>query len=192
MLLNQIQSAINRFQANVGYVRLGIVSSSNPANATIKAKIQPEDVETGFIPYATPWIGWFAPPTPGDQVVLLFQEGDKNVPFGAFLLYGTWNNAIPPAGVVAGEAILYHSSGSFIKLQNNGTLFINGDTAIDVTAPLTEISDGGTTDFLTLFTALKTYIDSHTHTGVTTGGGVSGAPSTPLPSSAATTTLKAQ
>lgn len=138
-LTNHIQASILRYQYNIGYVRLGQVSSSNPANSTIKVIIQPEQTETGFIPYCTPWIGWFAPPSNGDQALVLFQEGDKNVPIGAMLLY--WDGSVqPPANIVAGEAILHHSSGSLIKLTNDGKITINGNVEIDVTSPALNIT----------------------------------------------------
>ncbi len=223
-LINNIMMQINRHQGNIGYAKLGIVSSSNPQNSTIKVTLQPEQVEAGPMPYCTPWIGWYAPPNAGDQCLVIFQEGNKNVPVGALLLY--WDNAVPPSGLALGEAIWKHSSGSFIKLSNDGKVTINGNVEIDITAPKVVItttgdtdinangdvnivtmgdtnitatgdanfqasqitlSNGGSTDGVPLFTTLKSYIDSHIHSGVTTGSGNSGPPVTPLSSSVEST-----
>jgi phage gp45-like len=119
--VNHMQQAISRALTNLGSTRLGLVSSSNPADSTIKVLIQPENVEIGPVNYATPWIGWFSPPTPGQQCIVLFQEGSKDVPIGALMLY--YGTDIPP-NAVAGEAIMQHSTGSFIKLANDGSISI--------------------------------------------------------------------
>lgn len=136
-VINHMMMAINRNQANIGYMQLGTVTSVNAANSTIKVILRPTDAETGFIPYSTPWIGWYAPPVSGDQVVVLFQQGSKNVPFGAFLLYS--KAELPPTDVAEGEAIWFHTSGSFIKLTNDGKVLLNGNAEIDLTAPTINI-----------------------------------------------------
>lgn len=119
---NHIQQIIARAMTNLGNVRLGYVSGSTPPGSTITVTIQPENVEVGPIPYATPWIGWFAPPTPGQQCIVIFQEGSKNVPLGALVLYDDAH--LPPVNVAAGEAILYHSTGAYLKASNDGSIAI--------------------------------------------------------------------
>ncbi len=127
-LLNQMFLAINRSQNGIGYVKLGLVSDSNPNTSQIKVFLQPEGTETGWIPYPTPWIGWFAPPNAGDHVMVLFQEGSKDVPLGAVLLY--WVQAQPPTGVALGEALWQHSTGAGIKLSNDGSVTLTGKPKI--------------------------------------------------------------
>lgn len=203
-LLNQMFLMAARQQSNVASVRLGLVSSVNPADSTIKVKLQPEDTETGWIPYPTPWIGWFSPPQNGDQAIVLFQEGSKDVPLGALLLY--WNNSLPPQGIDSGEAILQHSSGSYIKLTNDGKININGDTEIDISAPqltiattadvdvtangninltaTTEITlqaptinlDGNVTLSGDVSSGSGVSLESHVHSGVTSGPDNTGIP----------------
>lgn len=136
--------AINRNKMNEAYTRLGIVSSSNPQDSTIKVLLQPDNVEAGPMPFCTPWIGWYAPPNAGDQCLVIFQEGNKGVPIGALLLY--WDQAQPPSGVKLGEAILHHSSGSFVKLSNDGKVTLNGNVEIDITAPKVVITTTGDAD----------------------------------------------
>jgi hypothetical protein len=142
-MLNHMFLAANRAQAVIGYVRLGYVSSVNPAAYEIKVQLSPDLTETGFIPYATPWYGWVAPPTPGQQALVLFQEGAKDVPIGAMLLY--WDGARAPGvatdgDIVSGEMLLKHSSGSYITLNNNGQVVINGHTAINTTSQTLSIT----------------------------------------------------
>lgn len=201
--------AINRHMLTVGFARLGIISSSNPDDSTIKVKIQPEDVETGFIPYATPWIGWYAPPNIGDQCLVIYQEGSKNVPIGALLLY--WNNSRPPSGVKQTEAILKHTSGSFIKLTEEGKILINGQTEINVTTPKLVITTSGDIEAtaggvvniesseINLGVAANTvrtmlnelfinWAVDHTHPAP---GGETGVPTQPIPASVTTSNVKA-
>lgn len=190
-LLNHVFQAINRNQQNIGFVQLGIVTSVNATNSSIKVMIQPEQYETGFIPYSTPWIGWYSPPHIGDQVVVIYQEGNKDVAIGAFSLY--WSQAQPPSiNIQDGEAILHHTNGSYIYLKNSGDIDINATGNVNVTSPQTNISNNGTTDYLVLYTNLKTAFDNHIHSGVSSGSANSGVPVTPLPTNTATTTLKAQ
>jgi phage baseplate assembly protein V len=137
-LLNHMLLAHNRAQMNIGYPHLGIISSVNPTDYTVKVILQPEELETGFIPYCTPFYGWVAPPVGGEQCLVLFERGNNNVPVAALLLY--WNNHRAPGvasdgDTLGGEILLKHSSGSYVKLSNDGKISINGNVEIDVTTP---------------------------------------------------------
>ena len=85
-MMNEIMLAINRHQMNIGYAKLGFIAGSDPASSTITVTLQPEGTTTGPIPYCTPWIGWYAPPNAGDMCLVLFQEGNKNVPIAALVM----------------------------------------------------------------------------------------------------------
>lgn len=142
-LLNHIFLGANRAQMNIGYAHLGIITSVNPTDYTVKVLLQPEAIETGFIPYCTPFYGWVAPPVGGEQCLVLFERGNNNVPVAAMLLY--WNESQAPgiasAGdTQAGEILLKHSSGSYVKLTQDGKILINGNTEIDVTTPVLNIT----------------------------------------------------
>jgi phage baseplate assembly protein V len=135
-LLNHIFLGANRAQMNIGYAHLGIITSVDPVDYTVKVLLQPEEIETGFIPYCTPIYGWVAPPSGGEQCLVLFERGNNNVPVAALLLY--WNEArapgvSSPGDTGAGEMLLRHSSGSYVKLTNDGKVLINGNTEIDAT-----------------------------------------------------------
>ena len=64
------------------------------------------------------------PPSPGDQVLVLAQEGDAE--HGMIVGRAFSNTQATPAAPV-GELWLVHGSGSFIKLQNDGTIQVHGD-----------------------------------------------------------------
>jgi phage baseplate assembly protein gpV len=88
---------------------------------------------------------------------------------------------ITAAGSVSTTAV----AGQTISLIANGTTFIV-DAAGNVNIMLASgakfnLSDGGgTSDFLVLAQSLVAAFNSHTHTGVTTGGGNTGAPAVAL------------
>jgi hypothetical protein len=79
-LLNALKGqGANQDQA-AGAPRFGLVTSVDPATATARVTLQPEGVLTGWLPLLTPWVGngWglVCPPSPGDQVLVIPQEGD--------------------------------------------------------------------------------------------------------------------
>jgi len=178
--------------------RMGSVTGYNPNNYSVKCLIQPEGIATGWIPLATPWVGpgWgmFAPPTPGDMVMVEFEDGHLQAGFVQARFFNDNAQALP---VNSGEFWLVHASGAFLKLLNSGALTFsdgqgatitlqNGDITssanqwnhtgplsvdgdVDVTGTLAATVDvtGGSNDISLV---------NHTHSGVTTGTGDSGPP----------------
>lgn len=216
MMQNLLNSM--RFQAGIGQnliaqVRIGIINSYNPENGTIKATVQPVESEesgegqTGWIPLATGFIGQVGAPVPGEQVIIIFQEGSLNNGLAIGRIYSSED--VPPP-VPSGEWWLTHPSGSFIKVKNNGDIEIKAaskiivtsesDTEINVTgdinvtatgiakvsAPSIELENGGSA--LELVNSLfETKFNSHTH-------GSTPPPDSPyhITSSELTSVLKAQ
>ena len=88
--------------------------------------LQPEGVLSGWLPILSPWTGngWgiCCPPTPGDQVLVLAQEGDAE---HGIIIGRTFSNAQTSPITPVGELWVVHRSGSFIKLQNDGTIQMN-------------------------------------------------------------------
>jgi phage baseplate assembly protein V len=113
--------------------RLGLISAYDPNTYAAKVRIQPDDVETGWLPVLTPWVGagWglHAPPTPGDQVLVVFQEGsvENGVVVGA-----RYNNVERPLPAPSGELWLVHQSGAFVKLTTDGKLTLNDQAGSSV------------------------------------------------------------
>jgi phage baseplate assembly protein V len=140
-LLNVMRAQADMAGSGRAAVRLALVSSYDPVNYCAKARIQPEDTETGWLPVVSPWTGngWglFAPPTPGDLVEVQFQEDDIEA---GFICQRFYNDTDRPLTVQSGEFWLVHQSGSFIKLTNDGKALINGFLEIDATAPTVNIT----------------------------------------------------
>jgi phage baseplate assembly protein V len=207
-----------RFQAGIGQnliaqVRIGIINSYNKEDGTIKATVQPVESDesgegqTGWIPLVTGFIGQVGAPVPGEQVIIIFQEGSLNNGIAIGRIYSSED--VPPP-VPSGEWWLTHPSGSFIKVKNNGDVEIKAaqkiiitsesDAQINVTGDINvtatgnanvsaqniELANGGTA--LELVNSLfESKYNAHTH-------GATPPPDTPyqMTSAELTSVLKAQ
>ncbi len=114
------------------YARYGTISSVDPDAYTARALLQPDGVLTGWLPVLSPWVGagWgmACPPSPGDQVLIIPQEGDGE--HGVIVGCGFSTVQRPPTAGV-GELWLVHQSGSSLRLLNDGTVRIKGDLHVD-------------------------------------------------------------
>jgi hypothetical protein len=153
-LLNVIKQHAGGLDQGGGQPRFGIVTSVNPAAATARVTLQPEGVLSGWLPVLSPWIGagWgmCCPPSPGDQVLVLAQEGDAE--HGMIIGRAFSNTQATPAAPV-GELWLVHGSGSFIKLQNDGTVQVHGDLHVA----------GDVYDKQGPLSRLRNHYNAHTH-----------------------------
>ncbi len=199
-MLNLIRREVARVMSTLSMPRCGVVSSYDPNNYSAKVLIQPEGHESGWLPIRTPWSGngWgiFCPPSPGDEVEIQYQEGGKQAPYIALRAFG---DQFRPLNVPAGEFWLVDKLGNSFKFSG-GKVLLNGHTEIDVTTPTMNIScstavnvtapnfnltgnlnvtgnikatgditdqDNGTGSSMAHF---RTIYDSHTHSGVQSGG----------------------
>lgn len=178
----RLQSALQRNGDAAS--RVGIVASYDPNDYAVRVRLMPEDVLTGWMPVMAAWVGngWgmFAPPTPGDLVDVRFIEGDLNAGM-AYLRF--FNDQARPLSVPSGEFWLVHKLGAFFKLTNDGKatfddghgahVTLNGDGTISSAGTWTHTGQfTATTDVIGGGKSLKT----HTHGGVQTGTGNTGAP----------------
>ncbi|MDD2878005.1 MAG: phage baseplate assembly protein V [Acidiphilium sp.] len=112
-----------------GQARFGVVASFDPTAYAARVTMQPENLLSGWLPVLSGWIGagWgmAAPLSPGDQVMVLGQEGDAEQ---AVVIGRVWSNAEPTPGAPVGEFWLVHQTGSFIKLKNDGTIALQAST----------------------------------------------------------------
>ena len=142
--------------------RLGEITEYDPAQYAVKVMIQPEGIETGWIPVKmiSGGDGWgaFIGPEQGAQAILEPVEGSRE----NFVMLGVLpsDDARPPdGGPPSGHVWLIDKSGTAMKFTNNGKVTLNG--TLEVTG---DVKAGGI--------SLKTHI----HGGVTSGGGTSGGP----------------
>ena len=160
-LLNILKGQSTQLDQGWAHPRIAVVSSVDPATFTVRVIVQPEAVLSGWLPVATSWVGngWgFAcAPQPGDQVVVLWQEGDAEQ---GIVVGRLWSANVPPPQAPSGECWLVHSTGSYIKLQNDGSIassagtwFHNGSIQVA----------GEVSDFHGSLAALRNDYNIHTH-----------------------------
>lgn len=167
-LFNIIKQHAGALDQGSAQPRFGTVTSVDPAAATARVTLQPEGVLSGWLPLLSPWIGpgWgmYCPPSLGDQVLVLAQEGDAE---HGIIVGRAYSNSQMPPNAPVGELWLVHSSGSFIKLQNDGTIQIQGDLHVA----------GDVYDKVGALSRLRGHYDAHNHTDA--GGGTTSGPSQP-------------
>lgn len=176
-LLNTIKAHAAALDQTQAQPRFGLVTSVDTLNATVRVQFQPEGILSGWLPVLSPWAGsgWgmACPPSPGDQVFVLAQEGDAEHGVVVGRAFSTSQNS--PAAP-AGEFWLVHNSGSFLKLGNDGTIHINGPVSITGTVVVTgDVRAGGdVADAHGAVSALRGHYNSHLHTD--SRGGLTNAP----------------
>ncbi len=122
-LLNLVRGHATQLDQLWAHPRIGIVTSVDSATFTVRVTVQPEGVLSGWLPVISAWVGngWglTCPPLPGDQVVLIWQEGDAEQ---GVVIGRLWSRTAPPPDAPPGEFWLVHNSGSFLKLHNDGSI----------------------------------------------------------------------
>lgn len=165
-LLNALKGHTGAQDAAIGQPRFGTVSSVDPTAGTVRVQLQPEQVLTGWLPVLSPWIGagWglSCPPSPGDQVLVLPQEGNAE---HGLVIGRAWSQSVAPPPTPVGELWLTHQSGSYMRLLNDGTIAMKGDLHVD----------GDVYDRHGSLAALRGHYNEHRHADPQ--GGVSDLPS---------------
>lgn len=183
-LLNNLRMHASIANNNKTFPSIGAITGFDPDNWLVTVEIHPATddspaLQTGWIPLTSHWVGneWglFLAPNIGDIVGIHYQEGSLQNAYAASLFFNDQRRPVP---VPSGEAWLLHGSGSFIKLQNDGTLSINGDTEINlngpeinitasttvnVNAPAVNIGDTNGTLQKLLMDSARTIFNEHTH-----------------------------
>ena len=131
-LLNSLKAQSAALDMASGRPRFGTIVSVDPQRHAARVSLQPEGVMTGWLPVLSPWVGagWglSVPPQPGQQVLVLPQDGEGE--HGVIVGYA-WSDAAAAPGAPVGELWLTHQTGSFIKLSNDGTVRVHGDLHVD-------------------------------------------------------------
>ncbi|HQT85931.1 MAG: baseplate assembly protein [Acidiphilium sp. 37-64-53] len=173
---NAVKARAAALDGMSGQARFGIVASFDASTYAARVMLQPENALSGWLPVLSSWIGagWgmAAPLSPGDQVMVLAQEGDAEQ---AVVIGRVWSDAEPPPGAPVGEFWLVHQTGSFIKLKNDGTIALQASTVsiqgdLMVTGEISDLAGAhGTVD------RLRQAYDRHVHADPQ--GGQTGVPS---------------
>ena len=159
--LNLIKSHAAKLDQGWAQPRIGTVTSVDSITYTARVTIQPEGVLSGWLPVLSNWIGsgWgiACPPIPGDQVLIIAQEGDAEQ---GIIIGRLWSQAAPPPTAPVGEFWLVHARGSYLKLHNDGSIESSSPT-------WTHHGDfhasGDVYDSQGPMSRLRAHYDEHTH-----------------------------
>jgi len=163
--MNALKMQSHGMDQTQGRPRFATVASVDPTSATARVLLQPEGVLTGWLPILSSWAGagWgmVCPPSPGDQVLVVGQEADAE---NGVIVGSAFSSKQPPPTVPAGELWLVHASGSYLKLQSDGTVRVKGDLHVE----------GDVYDAQGPLSRLRGAYDRHTH--LDSRGGISSKP----------------
>ena len=129
--LNVLKAQAASLDRLLGQPRFGVVASVDPARYAARVLLQPEGVLTGWLPVLSAWAGagWgmVCLPAPGDQVLVVPQEGDAE---HGVIVGANYSDAARAPAAPAGELWLVHSSGAALHLCNDGAVRITGDLRV--------------------------------------------------------------
>ncbi len=180
------------------------ITAYDPDTYTVKVVLQPDGVETGWIPLGAAWVGAnlgavFGPPI-GTDCRIDFVGG---VPEASLAGARFFNANNPPPVVQSGQGAIVDGAGSYVRLNNDGTITLGAPTGITSTTPLLKQVGNMEVDGTVTITqnlqvnenitatqsisdlagthgsvgSLRTAYDGHTHSGVQTGTGTTSGPS---------------
>lgn len=167
--LNAMKAHAGALDQSAGQPRFGIVTSVDPQRSAARVALQPEGVVSGWLPVLSAWVGagWgmACPPAPGDQVLVLAQEGQSD---SGVIVGRAWSDQARAVAPPVGELWLMHATGSFIKLANDGTVQIQGSVFVQGDLHV----QGDVADRHGSLDRLRRTYNGHDHGNVQNGGGV--------------------
>lgn len=127
---NLIARAIDLRVNQVPHPRWATILAYDPQNHLARVTLQPEGVETGWLPILSPWVGnqfgLLAPLVQGQQCVVLPHDASP----GDFAIIGLAHSEVSPppqpggGHLSPGELALVHQSGSYLKFSNSGDVLL--------------------------------------------------------------------
>lgn len=192
-LMFLIRRESSRMGQNRSAPRVGQVTSYDPNRHAVKLTLQPEGVETGWVPIASSHIGngvgIAVGPHIGDQFVVMFHEDD---PDSAIALGRLFSDQDQPPVAQSGEMVFQTKSGIVLKLDKDGkvalttaghdvTVNAGGGNVAITAANLNLTGNLHVTGDLVAAGGVFTHNghdvgSTHEHTGVSPGAGLTGPP----------------
>lgn len=191
---SNLRQMIAQMIAGGGHLRCGLVNAYDPVAYRVKVVLQPEGIETGWMPILTLMsgssFGVYAAPSQGNEALVFGLEGDAQV----LVCLGFLNNVedVPPT-IQSGEVKVIAKAGGSMAMTQDGhvtvadesgsTLVLSNDNKITLTASGGFFVDAdltctgtvwGKTDVTGGSGAIS--LKGHKHTGVQTGSGETGGP----------------
>lgn len=133
-------------------------------------------------------LGLTSVPRKGDEAVIVLVNGERQ----HALCIAVDASSRRVKGLEEGEVCVYKDDANKIVFKKNGDIEIHGEGDLKIT-PSGAIELGTSAAVKALVNeTFATLFDTHTHLGVTVGGGVTGVPAVPLPPTILTTKTKAE
>ena len=168
-LMNAIMRRVERVVASMAQDRHATVEGVNPNDHTVRVRIQPEGILTGWIPLNSVAVGPAAivcPASAGDQVIVSPAEGDADSWRVTSRVFDT--TSPPQQGPTTGQPVqpgeIGIFAGSAYLHMSGGKVFLGGDLHVD----------GDIYDKLGKLDDLRQHYNQHKHRNVQPGGGLSG------------------
>lgn len=118
--------------------------------------------------------GFTSVPLAGAEAVVLFPDGRRD----HGLVVAVDDRRHRKTGLAAGEVAVYQKDGLFLLLKSDRMVAAAPELRLGSDAAANYVALANLVD--SRLDAVRTAFNTHTHTGVTTGGGSSGAPAAPL------------
>lgn len=179
-LVDVIRGHAENVVSQIAQDQICIVTSYDPASAAVKVTLQPDGVQSGWIPLGVGAAGgttFNVVPNIGDQVLIHNVQGDGENYVVSHSLHSDVDvppNATPTGQPAqAGDVHIKHASGTEIYLGADGIIHLIGPVAIQGNVSVTGnvTATGGIT--AGLGGADPVTVQAHTHKGVQTGSGTS-------------------
>lgn len=142
--LGDLLNAQRQYQdSGATYSRSGTISGYDPGSHCVKVTIQPDGYDTGWIQLSALGVGngWgvMTGPQIGDEVSVTFDGGDPQL---GKVTGRYFNDDRPPPPVPAGETWIVHQSGARLRFNNDGTVTLHSDVALNYDAPQHNFTGG--------------------------------------------------
>lgn len=157
--------------AALGQPRHALVTSVDAVSHSVKVTVQPEGIESGWIPdaaIAAAGLRIACPAEIGTQVLVVPVEGDAEHPVVIARLFDV--SITPPVAPVTGKPVqpgeigIFLDGGVYLHMTRDG-IFIHGKLIVD-----------GSVEASGDVVAAGISLEGHAHGGVQTGQGLSGMP----------------
>lgn len=184
-LINAIKGHSGGLDLGQGQPRFGTITSFDPNSYAARVMMQPEGVLSNWLPVLAAWVGngWgiACPPSVGDQVMVIAQEGhaEQGVIIGCAYSEQMRPPQIANAPVPSGEAVLFHTSGAYLRFANDGGFILSAAAGNQVTVTGDLIVTGNISDQSGshgTIADLRAAYDEHVHNDVASGSAKTSAP----------------
>jgi phage baseplate assembly protein V len=135
--VNGVKRHAAQMDTSRAHGQMGIVVSYDPATATAKVNLQPENVISGWLPVLYPTVaasgGVISPPYTGQQVFVNYEGGSKG---SGVVMGGIYSDqSVPPNGatgmpVQSGEFAVIYGNSLFHMLANGNIVFKAGNNTM--------------------------------------------------------------